>query len=344
MKAIYLLAAGMALTLASCSNDELVKAPESAPIAFDSYIGKVTRATDATLGNVNTITVYGYLGDSKVKLFDGTKVSNASGDWTYSPLQYWTAGKDYFFTAVSSPVVEGNTHYGYEWSETLPDATAGFCGTGTITLDNSGAAGNEDLIYSYATATTPNPMTAQPARVQFAFKHALSRVKFTFANAMGSNSYSIKVHSLTINNSAANGSLVLGTETPQWTAEGSTVLNLRDALFTPSDQIAANAASVASGTKFIIPENEKSLTISFQVDLNVNGVLLETYSHNNVTLPAISFQNGYSYNFVAELNPQNIDPEQELFPIEFTVTSVEGWTENGDTSVTLPESGETTQP
>lgn len=335
MKKYQLFAAGAALILSACSNDELVQAPEQAPIGFNSYIGKMSRADDATMANVSSITVYGYLGDAGTpKLFDGTIVSNTSGDWTYSPLQYWTAGKNYFFTAVASPVLAGNNHYQYTWSEALPTATTEFYGTGTISLDNAAAAGNEDLIYASATATTPAEITAAPARVAFAFRHALSRVKFTFKNAMGSDAYSIKIHDLQINNAASNGTLELGTENPTWVATGVTPLTLRPAYFTPNTGIAANNAAVASGTKFIIPE-EKALSITFEVDLMVNGTVIETYSHSEIVLPSMTFQNGYSYNFVAELNPENINPEQELYPILFTVTSVEGWTENGDTEVTL---------
>lgn len=335
MKKINLIAAGAALVLTACSNDALVQAPEEMPIGFQSYIGKVTRADDATLSNVTSITVYGYLGDPGTpRLFDGTMVSNASGDWTYSPLQYWNAGKNYFFTAVASPVLSGNNRYQYTWSDDLPTATEGFHGAGTIDFDNSAASGNEDLIYASATATTPAEITTAPSRVAFAFKHALSRVKFTFNNAMGSDAYSIKIHDLKINNAAATGSLELGAENPVWAAAGSTELALRPNLFTPNNGTAANAAAVASGTKFIIPET-KALSITFSVDLIVNNAVIETYTHSEVVLPSISFQNGYSYNFVAELNPENINPDQELYPILFTVTSVEGWTENGDTPVTL---------
>ncbi len=52
-------------------------------------------------------------------------------------------------------------------------------------------------------------------------------------------------------------------------------------------------------------------------------------------LPKVGFQNGYSYNFVAEITPENIDPEQELFPILFNVTEVEGWKDEADTPVTF---------
>lgn len=337
MKAIHLIAAGAALTLAACSNDEMVQAPEATPIGFDSYIGKTTRADDATLSNVKNITVYGYLGDAGApKLFDGQIVSNTSGMWEYSPLQYWTAGKNYLFTAVASPASSGNNHYSYAWDDARPTAIENFYGSGTIGFTNTPAAasGNEDLIYAYNTATTPTSLTDQPDRVPFAFKHALSRVMFTFKNAMASDAYTIKVYDLYIDNTASEGSLKLGEENPKWTTVGTTSLVLRPDYFVPKSGEAANNSQVASGTKFIIPET-KALTISFKIDLIVDKTTINTYTHSERVLPEVGFQNGYSYNFVAEITPKNIDPNKELFPILFDVTEVEGWKDAADTPVTF---------
>lgn len=335
MKAIHLIAAGAALTLAACSNDEMVQAPEATPIGFDSYIGKTTRADDATLSNVKNITVYGYLGDAGApKLFDGQIVSNTSGMWEYSPLQYWTAGKNYLFTAVASPASSGDNHYSYAWDDARPTAIENFYGSGTIGFDNSRASGNEDLIYAFKTATTPSPLDEAPDKVSFSFKHALSRVMFTFKNAMASDAYTIKVYDLYIDNTASEGSLKLGEENPKWTTVGTTSLVLRPDYFVPKSGEAANNSQVASGTKFIIPET-KALTISFKIDLIVSGNVIGTYSHIECVLPSVEFQNGYSYNFVAEITPENIDPEQELFPILFDVTEVEGWKDAAETPVTF---------
>ncbi len=339
-KSLFLIAVS-AFALASCSNDEVVDMQKQSAIGFDSYVGKTTRATDATMEFLNEISVFGYIGDATpLKIFNNQKVTKSGTAWTYSPLQYWAAGKNYFFTALASPTVEGNTEYTYTWAADadLPTATAGFYGTGTINLNNAAANGNEDLVYAYATAQTADPLTASPGTVQFDFKHALSRVKFTFTNGMGSDSYSIKVYGLQINNSAAKATLTLGAENPVWAGHTSqAVLALRDNLFTPTSQTAQNAASVVSGTKFIIPESAKALTITFKVDLMINGTLIETYTHSDVALPATTFQNGHSYNFVAVLDPQNIDPDQQMFPIEFNVQSVAGWQEDPNIPVTLPE-------
>ncbi len=339
-KSLFLIAAS-AFALASCSNDEVVDMQKQSAIGFDSYVGKTTRATDATMSSLSEISVYGYIGEATpLKIFDNQKVTKSGTEWTYSPLQYWVAGKNYFFTAIASPTAEGNTEYTYTWAADadLPTDVAGFFGTGTINLNNAAANGNEDLVYAYAIAQTPDPMTAQPETVQFDFKHALSRVKFTFTNAMGSGSYSVKVYGLQINNSAAQASLTLGAETPAWAGHTSqAVLALRDNLFTPANQTAQNDGSVVSGTKFIIPESEKALTITFKVDLMINGTLIETYDHSDVVLPATTFQNGHSYNFTAELNPQNIDPDQQMFPIQFNVRDVALWEEDPNITVTLPE-------
>lgn len=335
MKAIHLIAAGAALTLAACSNDEMVQAPEATPIGFDSYIGKTTRADDATLSNVKNITVYGYLGDAGApKLFDGKIVSNSSGSWEYSPLQYWTAGKNYLFTAVASPASSGNNHYSYAWDDARPTDIENFYGSGTIGFDNSSASGNEDLIYAFKTATTPSPLNSAPGKVSFSFKHALSRVMFTFKNAMASDAYTIKVYDLYIDNTASEGSLKLGEENPKWTTVGTTSLVLRPDYFVPKSGEAANNSQVASGTKFIIPET-KALTISFKIDLIVDKTTINTYTHSERVLPEVGFQNGYSYNFVAEITPENIDPDQDLFPILFDVTEVEGWKDAADTPVTF---------
>lgn len=338
MKKIHLIAAGTVLMLTACSNDEMVEAPQATPIAFDSYVGKTTRATDATLKNLTEIKVYGYISDaSPLWIFDGTPVSKPENkDWEYSPLQYWVAGKNYFFTSVASPVsTQGNSHYTYTKSATVPMEVEGFCGTGTIGLNNSitGASGNEDLVYAYATAVTSASITSAPERVKFNFKHALSRVKFSFKNMMGSDAYSIKVHDLKIHNAAAEGSLTLGEENPVWTASGTAELNFRSEYYEPASGEAGNAATVASGTKFIIPET-KELSISFTVDLIVNGTVIASYQHSEHKLPSVEFKNGYSYNFVADLNPENIDHDQDLYPILFSVTEVDAWTETADTDFT----------
>lgn len=340
-KSLVLLTAVTALALTSCSNDEVIDSQSPMAIGFDSYVGKTTRATDASKTNMQYINVYGYIGDATpVKVFDGTQVNYTNAQWTYSPLQYWIAGKNYFFTAVGSPVAQGNRKYTYTWAADadLPSATAGFCGTGTISMDNAAANGNEDVVYAYATKPTPETITKDPGKVEFVFHHALSRVRFTFHNAMESSSYSINVKDVSIVNAFSNGNLTLGAETPEWTNQGgSATLTMTDGNFlTPGPAVLGK--DVVSATKFIIP-GTSTLKISFTVDLMVNGTVVATYNHSSQPLTAedMSFVPGHSYNFVASLTPKNIDPDNQMFPIEFNVDNVDDWEEEGDKTVTLPE-------
>ena len=177
-------------------------------------------------------------------------------------------------------------------------------------------------------------MTTNPGVVEFAFKHALSRVKFSFKNEMGSDAYTIKVYDLTINNATSGGNLVLGDENPAWTGNGETTsLTLRNNLYkTPT---AANNGTVVSGTKFIIPAQDAPFKITFKIDLIVNGGVIATYTHTDKALPETTFQNGHSYNFTATINPDNIDPVNDNYPIEFSVISVDDWATDTDVTVTL---------
>ena len=63
--------------------------------------------------------------------------------------------------------------------------------------------------------------------------------------------------------------------------------------------------------------------------LNQNGVTT-TYHH---TAPiTTTMEMGMSYNFVANINASNVDPDNELFPIEFTA-KVEDW--DPDVTITV---------
>ena len=323
-KMIFALAAG-SLLLASCSNDETVLRPEGQAIAFDGFIDKTTRAEDASMENLKQIAVCGFIGNTDLRNFDKVRVSKqTNGSWTYSPIQYWTADKAYYFMAFSSQVLgTGGSHMLYNWPATTetPDPEAPFYGVGTLSFDNKSANGSEDVLYSSVATKTPAVLSAAPAPVAFTFKHALSRVHFTFTNGMGTNGYSIKVNNLRIDNATASGVFTLGTENPAWTS--------LDGQFELASEMPANSFGngnhATSENVFVIPCTS-TFTISFEVELYLNNQLVDTYTHSVKALPETVLKPGYSYNFAATLSASNIDPDNELYPIVFTVTDVEGWT------------------
>ena len=65
--------------------------------------------------------------------------------------------------------------------------------------------------------------------------------------------------------------------------------------------------------------------MTFTVDLLISGTLVKQYSHTAYVNH--EFVAGHSYDIVAEINAENIDPEKKQEPIEFTVEPISGWGE-----------------
>lgn len=81
----------------------------------------------------------------------------------------------------------------------------------------------------------------------------------------------------------------------------------------------------------MIPATKK-YNLTFTVTRVHHGVT-DVYNHN-VTLPETTMTQGMSYQFVAKLTAENINPEEELCPIKFTAT-VNPWAEYGDKNFDL---------
>lgn len=63
------------------------------------------------------------------------------------------------------------------------------------------------------------------------------------------------------------------------------------------------------------------INVTFTVTLDQNGATTE-YEHTATITTGM--EKGKSYNFTATLTPENVDPENEMYPIEFTA-NVGGW-------------------
>lgn len=329
-KSIFLLAA-TAVVMASCSNDETIAVADSQAISFDNFVNKTSRANDATLSNVSTMKVCGYMSDPLVQIFTDVVVTKqASGEWTYDPVQFWSAGKNYYFVATASQFQTDNSALKHSLDGEIvpPQLPSDFYGFGSLTFDNQKANGHEDALYAYATASTPNPIASAPDKVQFAFKHILSRVHFTFKNDMSSSAYMMKVKNVVINNAASKGSVALNSSELNWgDFDGSFALKYVD-----SNKSFGQGGFSETENNFVIPSSAV-LNISFDVEVYLNGTLLSTYNHVGRDLPATEFKSGYSYNFIASLDENNVNPGNPMYPIEFNVSSVEGWEDAADSNI-----------
>lgn len=98
MKKNYIMGviASVALTMTSCSNDEIGgnNTKQGDPIEFGVYLGRDaqgSRGTIITNDNLNKFGVTAYLEPSVTPdfMYNQEVIKSANGSWTYSPVKYW---------------------------------------------------------------------------------------------------------------------------------------------------------------------------------------------------------------------------------------------------------------
>ena len=307
MKKFFIMGmAAMGLALTACNNDETVEVAKGNAIGFSSFVDKSTRgaANDVTLESLENIEVYGWRGDNLI--FNAQPVNAKTG--AYSPIQYWEAGYTYNFEAIAPKNGEKGVTF------------AANVNGGTITFENDAVT---DLLYAKASPLTTAKKLTAPDKVNFNFSHELARVKFTFKNTFPENAAAkISVKDVKITNAYLNGTITPAAENATWNATNQTL-----AVNFESTNVTDLAAAKGVGTTdhmYLIPTaKEESYIVEFTVTLDQNGAT--TDYHHVVTIKTTQKQ-GKSYNYVAEINQNNINPnpDEQLFPIEFKA-NVEGW-------------------
>ena len=323
MKKIFIAIMAVAAAV-SCSQELTVDAPKGAAIAFDNaFVENATRAADYTADNIKNFSVYGFITkDTEGAIFTDQKVagSNAAG-FTYSPAQYWVGGATYSFSAL---VPYEGRHWTYKATNS---------GNGVISFNNQTAVANQDLLFAYATRTTPASITAAPEAVAFTFDHVLSRVKFSFVNGFGDGqNITLKVTNVNITNAYANGTLALenGVLAEAWTPADK---NLNVAFGDAGQELAVNAEGET--THYYLIPAEDTYEVTFTVAIYQSGVLVDTYDRTATV--TVALERGKSYDLQATLTANNTSDDGALYPIEFTVGTVNGWENYTGADVTVPE-------
>ena len=326
------------LALASCNNEETIGISSDAAITFNNvFVNNATRANDLTKDNIQNFGVYGSVeaNGSKGLIFNNTQVSKAAdGKFTYSPVQYWIANAQYYFAAIAP-------YANAAWSYALTTATD--AQTGTITFNNETAAANQDLLFAFNKPNqTPEAITAAPAAVAFDFNHMLSRVMFTFNNKFdeGSN-MSFQVTDVNVTNAGKVGTLAItdGVVANDWTvADDNNNLNVdfSNATTTAADDqdIVAIGGSAATTHYYFIPA-ERTYNVTFNITLYQAGVKVAEYARTASFDFDLAI--GNSYNIVANLTYKNVSEDDELYPIEFTVNSVDEWDNYNDVTANVAQ-------
>lgn len=343
MKKIFLIGLTAAAMLASCSNDETVEMAQQKAIGFsNAFVNNGTRSVDDpsfTTLTLKDFAVYGFT--QKGQIFDGVKVSKggtASTGWSYNNVQYWVPGNTYTFGAIAPHSVAGNVS-----NVTLPESATKV--EMKVAFTNKDAD-QVDLLHAAPTQIT-GVTASYTTPVSMTFNHQLSKVKFSFENAVGVD-YNVKVSNVKITDAYKEGTLTVAAAGNNWSNQTDKTLELNfgnvvaDASSTEASFI-ANAATLEShNEKLMIPMGSSAIyTVTFTAELYKGGVLLGTYNHT-VEIKNVEFKLGYCYNFKASLTHKNITGPDELNEIKFNVTSVENWNQtesNKDLNVPTTRSG-----
>jgi len=321
MKKLFFIGLAATAMLTSCNNDEVVEMAQSKAIGFsNAFVNNGTRSivdpsfTKESLGN---FAVYGFTQNGQI--FYGTTVSSTDGGetWTYSPPQYWVAGNTYTFGAIAPAATDVINEY---VANNKVAMTVNFTNDGTTDLLHAAPEQVTDVTETY---NTPVSMT---------FNHQLSKVKFSFENAVGEG-YNVMVTNIMISNAKQSGTLTIdASDQNTWSGQNGSI-ELPFGNVTADDAIANEAAVIAHGItlesyyeKLIIPtDNTVEYTVTFTAGLYQGNVPMGTFDHS-VKISGIEFKLGYCYDFKATLTHENIsDPDHPLQPIEFTVEKITDW-------------------
>lgn len=176
------IAAMAALTLVSCSSDDLDSFSDNSSkneaISFDGYLGRSAVAVNGTRGSEVTKETlktkgFGVFGNyiagagqtSDANFFKNQPVTCPGTKWTYSPLKYWPTNGHIDFLAYApyvngTELTDGSKINNFTVSETIADQT--------------------DLLWAKATGQiTDNFEGTTNKKVKFQFHHALSRLGYT---------------------------------------------------------------------------------------------------------------------------------------------------------------------
>lgn len=182
------IAAMAALTLVSCSSDDLNSLSDTPSkneaISFDSYLGRSAVSVNGSRGSVleiddlkSSTEGFGVFGNYSStdgeafgsNLFDNQKVTYSSTNekWEYTPVKYWSPQGHIDFLAYA-PRVDRTTLNGSSIEFTVAD----------------NAAGQKDLLWANAANQTMANNSGTKKYVKFQFAHALSRLGYTVKTSL----------------------------------------------------------------------------------------------------------------------------------------------------------------
>lgn len=336
------IAAMAALTLVSCSSDDLNSLSDNSSkneaISFDGYLGRSAVAVNGSRGSELNLPalkgenggfgVFGNYTSTDVttttygeNLFKNQQVTyNATAEtsaWTYEPVKYWSPAGHIDFLAYAP----------FDSNQKLKEnSKLDFTVNSTITAQ-------KDLLWANAANKTN---TDKP--VTFIFKHALSRLGYTVKTSAAAEGTTITLNQITLAGSDPKSTTetakafytegAIDLSTGHWKEHSKDAVKQDFNWFSGSEDVTSASESKpytnpTSDYLFVIPQDFSQKTTSADA---LYVVVEYTISYSDQTTMKTKvykqldkeFEQGKAYTINLTIG---------LTPIEFDVTTVEGWTD-----------------
>ena len=357
------IAAMAALTLVSCSSDDLDSFSDNSSkneaISFDGYLGRSAVAVNGTRGSVVDLNalkissesdkkgfgVFGYYSTTDhsapeqsfdANLFNNEQVTcpKDGSEWSYTSLKYWPAQGHIDFYAYAP----------YETGKTLNKKTSATSITTTPTFDFTVAdnvADQTDLLWANAENQTKEKNSSN--KVKFQFAHALSRLGYTvkLKEASYESVATITLKRIVLAGSAneatkafyKKGTIDLSKAPSSeglWTNQSSDKQNFN---WSSSDKTLSNAGTKNPDNEYLFVIPQKFKTGSDQLYVIVEYTI--TYKDGSAK-PTVSYKvsQQLSYDF-EQGKAYTINLTIGLTPIEFDA-DVTGWDPITGTPIEIP--------
>ena len=337
------IAAVAALTLVSCSSDDLNSLSDNSSkneaISFDGYLGRSAVSVNGSRGSVvkiddlqnsdkgfgvfgnysstGTTTAYGENLFKNEQVTYSTSSTSTNTNWTYTNTKYWPTEGHIDFLAYA-PYVEGKT---------LTNKSINFDVANKVDEQ-------KDLLWANAEKQTKadNP-------VKFTFYHALAKIGYSLKQNKTYPNTTIKVTSIKlVGSETTNAFYTKGTidlskankDKNLWTIAADVAKQNFD-WFTGEAVLTTNAdnnKNADNNNLFVIPQDfsatatdKLSVVVVYTVKTGDTAELM-----NKVSKPiTMNFEQGKAYMINLTIG---------LTPIEFNVTTVEDWTDGGKDDIT----------
>ena len=196
------IAAAAALTLVSCSSDDLNSLSDNSSkneaISFDGYLGRSAVSVNGSRGSVLEIAdlqkskdgfgVFGNYSSEETTTaygknwFDNEQVTYKTSAWTYEPLKYWLPKGHIDFLAYaphdSNQKLIDNSKLNFTVSSTVTD--------------------QKDLLWANAANKTKDNIASTNNKVKFKFAHALAKIGYTVKTNVVGTATTITLNKITL--------------------------------------------------------------------------------------------------------------------------------------------------